>query len=160
MHESVMRFVQSEVTRRNLEHADVLDVGALDVNGCVRHMFDGGYVAVDMRPGPNVDHVCNAHHLCDLFEEGQFDAVVCCEMLEHDDEFWTSMRQMARVLKPGGRMILTTRGIGFPLHEHPDDLWRFTESAGRKLAEMAGLHDVTVLEDPQAPGIFVTGEKA
>jgi hypothetical protein len=32
---------------------------------------------------------------------------------------------MIRVLKPGGRLVLTTR-FCFPLHERPGDFWRFT----------------------------------
>ena len=160
MHDSVMQFVQEQVTRHRLGDKHVLDVGSLDVNGSVRAMFTNGYVGVDMREGKNVDHVLNAHGLSAFFDLASFDAVVCCEMLEHDDAFWVSMREMNRVLKPGGRLILTTRGLGFPLHEYPDDLWRFTVSAGRKLAEIAGLKEVSVTEDPQASGIFITGVKA
>lgn len=159
MHGSVMAFVGREVEKHRLREKTCLDVGSYDVNGSVRGLFNGSYTGVDMRAGPNVDHVVNAHDLVPFFGSGVFDVVVCCEMLEHDPAFWMSMRQMGAVLRPGGRLILTTRGLNFPLHEYPDDLWRFTPSAGHVLAELAGLDKVEVKDDPQASGIFLTGVK-
>ena len=160
MHDSVMSFVSRCVNRFELMRGSVLDVGSYDVNGNVRKLFEGArYIGIDMRKGPNVDRVLDAHGLVEAFGPESFDTVVCCEMLEHDPEFWTSMAQMGAVLKSGGRMILTTRSIGFPLHEYPSDLWRFTPQAGALLAKMAGLSDFEVKDDPQASGILVTGRK-
>lgn len=159
MHASVMGYVHHQVERYELAAKSCLDVGSYNVNGSVRMFFCGPYLGVDMRAGPNVDRVVNAHDLVQTFGAESFDTVVCCEMLEHDPAFWISMREMGSVLKPGGRLILTTRGIGFPLHEYPDDLWRFTHSAGRVLAGLAGLEAILIEEDPQASGIFLTGVK-
>ena len=155
-----MSFVARVVRKHELGHGSVLDVGSYDVNGNVRPLFNGARcVGIDMRQGPNVDRVVNAHDLVETFGPESFDTVVCCEMLEHDPEFWVSTEQMGRILKRGGRLVLTTRGLGFPLHEYPTDLWRFTPDAGKRLAEIAGLVDVQVTDDPQASGIFVTGRR-
>jgi SAM-dependent methyltransferase len=155
-----MSFVSRMARVHELGRGSVLDVGSYDVNGNVRELFKGArYVGIDMRAGPNVDRVVDAHDLVQTFGPESFDTVVCCEMLEHDPAFWVSMSQMGRILKPEGRMILTTRGIGFPLHEYPSDLWRFTLDAGKRLGELADLVDVTVNDDPQAPGIFLFGRK-
>ena len=40
--------------------------------------------------------------------------------------------EILRVLKQGGVVIITASGIGFPLHEYPNDFWRFT-AAGLKI---------------------------
>jgi SAM-dependent methyltransferase len=156
-HESVLMYVSMAVDAYGLAEKSCLDVGSLDVNGSVRDYFKGEYVGIDIREGKNVDLVLSAHDIVSHFGEERFDVVVCCEMMEHDRKFWVTMEQFGKVLKPGGRLILTTRGIGFPLHEYPWDLWRFTEEAGKILGELAGLRDVTVRSDPQAPGIFLTG---
>lgn len=37
-----------------------------------------------------------------------YDAIISCETVEHVPEPWTAVRGLARVLKPGGRLILTT----------------------------------------------------
>ena len=160
LHDSVMSFVARSVQRFELMRGSVLDVGSYDVNGNVRKLFDGArYVGIDMRAGPNVDRVLDAHDILEAFGPESFDTVVCCEMLEHDPAFWVSMDRMGRVLKHGGRLLFTTRGLGFPLHEYPSDLWRFTPDAGKRLAELAGLIDVEVRDDPQASGIFVSGRR-
>ena len=40
--------------------------------------------------------------------KGQFDAIICCENIEHICDDFRLMRAMADVLKPGGRLLLTT----------------------------------------------------
>jgi ubiquinone/menaquinone biosynthesis C-methylase UbiE len=113
-----------------------------------------------MRPGPGVDHVARADSL--PFPDRTFDTVVCTEMLEHDRRPWLTLQEMARVLRPGGILLLTCRGYDhrgcFPVHDYPDDLWRFTDTAIRLLITDAGLIPVEIIEDPQA-GVFAAATK-
>lgn len=119
----------------------VLDVGSFDVSGNIRGCFNGwDYVGVDMRQGPNVSNVINAHQLDDDYSENEFDMVVCFDTLEHDDRFWDSIDQMKRVLKSGGYLVIGVPGRGCPLHSHPDDYWRFMEPAVKKFFD--GFDDV------------------
>jgi SAM-dependent methyltransferase len=155
----VREFVERHVKERGLSDAAVLDVGSYDVNGNLRDLFTNGYVGVDMREGPNVDKVVNAHGLTEEFGFGVFDLVVCCEMLEHDPAFWISMLRIGDVLKPHGTLLFTARGIHFKLHEQPTDLWRFTLDAGKRLLGMARCRELEVIEDPQQPGVFAAGVK-
>ena len=159
MHNSVMTYVKRLVDAHDLSRKSVLDVGGMNVNGTVRVHFCGPFVSTDMRPGEGVDEVVNAHALLDRFGTDKFDVVVSCEMLEHDDEPWSSMKNMGAVLKPGGRLIFTTRGIGYAKHDHPSDYYRYTREGGIKLAELAGLCDIEAEDDPEVSGIFVTGVK-
>jgi len=81
-------------------------------------------------------------------------------MLEHDRCFWKSIPEMARVLAPGGRLLLTTRGIGFPVHRHPSDYWRFTPEAVEALLTDAGLNVLeSVEDDPYWPGVLALATK-
>ncbi len=95
------------------------------------------------------------------FADASFDAVVSTEMLEHDDEFWRSLPEMGRVLRPAGVLILTARGNGFMPHEYPYDFWRFMPSAFDKLLALAGCEVLEVREDwqPGHPGLFGLGRK-
>lgn len=50
---------------------------------------------------------------CDLnqrlpFEDASFDYVACVEGIEHTENPSNAIRELARVLKPGGRLVLTT----------------------------------------------------
>ena len=43
-----------------------------------------------------------------LYPDGYFDEVFSIEGIEHFESPWTAVRELCRVLKPGGRMIITT----------------------------------------------------
>jgi len=50
-------------------------------------------------------------------EDNIADAVLCLDLIEHVEEYELAVKQVARVLKPGGKLILTTpkeNGVMFP----------------------------------------------
>jgi hypothetical protein len=159
VHRSVMTWIAHQVQQLRLTDRTVLEVGSLDINGSVRHLFRGPYVGVDMQDGPGVDMVCNAHGLRREFPEHPgFEVVVCTEMLEHDDRPWISVAQMRAMAAPSGVLLLTARGYDrrgcFPVHEYPDDLWRFSASGMVALLSAGGWKPELVIPDPEAPGVF------
>lgn len=159
MHPSVAIWAQEKIAEHKLASGSVLEVGSYDVNGSVRALFGGEYVGVDMREGPGVDKVAKASAL--PFDDDTFDTVVSTEMLEHDPTFWLSLPEMARVLKPGGYLLITARGNGFPTHDFPADYWRFSPEAFSFLFGLAHLATVEVIPDPdpQSPGVFGLARK-
>lgn len=72
------------------------------------------------------------------FREGSFDTVVSSQVLEHVPEPGLMMAEMARVLRPGGSLIVTAPHI-WGVHEEPEDYFRFTSYGLRYLARKAGL---------------------
>jgi SAM-dependent methyltransferase len=72
------------------------------------------------------------------FRGGVFDAVVNIQVLEHLREPGAGIAEMARVLKPGGLLILTTVQC-WEIHQHPNDFFRFTRYGLEYLFEKAGL---------------------
>jgi SAM-dependent methyltransferase len=109
--------------RRELRDVDGL---VLDLGAGLRPfagLLPGRTIALDHRARPEIDLIGDAHRL--PFGDATFDAIVCTEVFEHLLEPPAAAREMIRVLKPGGRLALTTR-FCFPLHERPSDFWRFT----------------------------------
>lgn len=141
---------------------DVLEIGSFDVNGSIRPAFADtarfhSYIGLDMRDGPGVDIKAKGDSL--PFEDGRFDVIVTCEMLEHDDRFWTTLRECWRVLRPGGHIVITTRGILFPRHDYPSDYWRFTIDGLRSVLQWAGFEYADVVEDPDDLGVFALARR-
>ena len=80
------------------------------------------------------------------------DTVLCNQVLEHVPEPQQVMNEMARVLRPGGTLILTAPHI-WGLHEIPHDYYRYTPYGLRHLTEKAGL---SVVEIRAMAGFWVT----
>ena len=158
MHQSVREWAHRVITEHDLAARDVLEVGALNVNGSLRDLFTGYYLGTDMREGSGVDRVCDAHGLWDELPGRWFEVVVCTEMLEHDSAPWVSMVQMYERLCSGGLLLLTARGYDtrgcFPVHDYPEDHWRFSVTGMTHLLAFAGFTPLEVIPDPEAPGVF------
>jgi len=146
--------------RKRLDiNGKVLEIGAYDVNGNLNEELEGcDHVRLDMRDGPNVDVVANSHDM--PFPDDTFDAVVCVDTFEHDNAFWVTMEEIHRVIKPGGAIVICVPTIGFVLHGHPNDYWRFTESAMKEL--LSGCTDVDtkliVKVKPHIEEVFGSGK--
>lgn len=67
-----------------------------------------------------------------------FDVVFSGQVLEHVPKPWRWMPECARVLKPGGRMIVIVPALCF-FHEMPVDCWRVWPDGIRALFEDSGL---------------------
>jgi SAM-dependent methyltransferase len=161
VHESVLSWLAATVARERLAEAVTLEVGAFDVNGSARQFFEGPYVGLDMRAGPGVEVLSVGEAL--PFAAGAFEVVVCTEMLEHDRRPWRTIAEAARLLRAGGAFLCTARGYDergcFPVHDYPDDLWRFSLEGARVLAADAGLTVVELSADPQCPGFFLLARR-
>lgn len=165
MHASAYQFGSTALDPAEIAGKTVIEAGAYNVNGSVRLPVEShgpaAYTGTDMQAGPGVDVVCLAEDLPDRFGRESADVVVSTEMLEHAADWQAAMLGMIRVLRPGGLLVLTTRGPGFPVHGYPDDHWRFTPEAMRQILEGAGL-EVLRCEpdpDPQSPGVFAKARR-
>lgn len=80
---------------------------------------------------------------CDLakrlpFQDNSFDTVILSDVLEHIPDPRYPMREVARVLKPGGNVLINVPFV-HRLHQAPHDYNRYTEFMLKLLAEQAGL---------------------
>jgi SAM-dependent methyltransferase len=66
-----------------------------------------------------------------------FDLVLCLQVLEHVGDPAAAVRELRRVVRPGGRVLLSTHGV-YPFHPNPDDLWRWTQQGLERLFRANG----------------------
>lgn len=114
----------------------VFEFGSLQVEGQegfadLRPLFPGReYVGADMREGPGVDRLLDLHGL-DL-PSASVGTALCLDTLEHVAHPHRAVEEIHRVLEPGGMAVLSSV-MNFPIHEYPQDFWRFTPQAFRLL---------------------------
>ena len=75
--------------------------------------------------------------------DGGADCAMATEVLEHCPDPVSVLREIRRVLVPGGSLFFTTPFL-WPIHDAPHDHYRYTPYALRRLLEEAGFTDVRV----------------
>lgn len=120
----------------------ILDIGAAD-RWIEPHLSpNADYVALDYPStgrdlyGARPDVFADAARL--PFSDEHFDGVICLEVLEHVPDPSLVTKEIARVLKSGGRAWISMPFL-YPLHDAPFDFQRFTEFGLRRAFERAGL---------------------
>jgi SAM-dependent methyltransferase len=78
------------------------------------------------------------------FANDQFDQVVCTQVLEHVPDPHAVIREIQRVLKPGGQVFLTVPQ-GWGIHNEPWHFFNFTCYGLQLLFDQAGLRSESIL---------------
>lgn len=129
MFKKITRKYLEEFLKRHKSDKKTLDIGS----GGSLYKYDRFFpnrTTVDVDPVRNPEIVGDIHDL--PFGGGEFDVVLCVEVLEHVRDPKKAAQEMQRVLKKGGTLILTTRFV-YPIHDAPHDYWRFTKYGLQKL---------------------------
>lgn len=136
-----------EVARRIERHAEgrCLDVGA------GRSPFDEllrtrceKVVRIDVedRSG-RVDLTADVQSMPQV-ADASCETILCTQVLEHVPRPWDALAEMARVLRPDGRLILSVPHLS-AIHEAPHDYYRYTSSGLEALCRRAGLEVMEVV---------------
>jgi SAM-dependent methyltransferase len=89
---------------------------------------------VDKAYAPS-DYVCDLHDI--PVEDGRFDFIVFTQVMEHLPEPALVLRELHRVLKPGGKMLYSGP-LFYEEHEQPYDYMRYTQFGVRYVFSAAG----------------------
>lgn len=133
--------------------ARVLDAGAGEGQYSA-HFRRQRYTGVDLGIGDagwNYQGLDALADLCALpFASGTFDAALNIVTLEHLRQPGRAIQEMARVLKPGGALLLVAP-LEWEVHQAPHDYYRYTRHGLDYLLREAGLE---VQEMTAAGGLF------
>ena len=128
MHRRVKHFIKNVSDIPNLQ-VPIYEFGSRRMIGqeesaIVRHMFNtDSYVGADYIDGLGVDVVLDIRAI-DL-PDSSIGTLICTEVLEHVDRPFEAMKEIFRVLKDDGLLILTAP-MNLEIHGSPFDYWRFT----------------------------------
>lgn len=111
----------------------VIEIGARVVGGhssLNAHLFqpECRFIGCDIHPAEGVDLVADAHFLSRHVPPGTIDGVFSLAVLEHLAAPWLVAAEINRVLRIGGETLHLVPHA-WPVHERPNDFWRFSEAA-------------------------------
>jgi SAM-dependent methyltransferase len=142
----ITRFVES-VAESLQEGSSILDAGAGE--SVYKRLFSHcNYKAIDLAVGESRWNYANLDYIGPLHEmpigDEIFDAVLCTQVLEHLEWPRESVKEMYRVLKPGGKLFMTVP-MTHPEHQTPYDFFRYTSYGLESICKHAGFHDLKII---------------
>jgi SAM-dependent methyltransferase len=115
----------------------VLDYGCAEQP--YRHFFASSValVGADLPGNPDADIAIAGDGTIPV-DDGTFDAVLSTQVLEHVADPAIYLEECRRVLRPGGRLLLSTHGL-MVYHPDPVDYWRWTGAGLEQIVTAAGM---------------------
>ncbi|MBI3581123.1 MAG: methyltransferase domain-containing protein [Nitrospinae bacterium] len=114
------------------------------------------YTGLDISPGNNVDVVPEDPYKIPV-ETESFDIVISGQAFEHIEFPWLTIKEVARVLKPGGYAIIIAPSSGRE-HRSPVDCWRIYPDGMAALAKWAGMENVYSATSWDETRLFLWGD--
>ena len=157
MHQSSLNNMKMMLDRvlpemSNQQTVTIVDYGGRRIDGhdsyysLVQNISNVKYIGLDIEDGPGVD-VVSIDPYCTPFEDNSVDIVITGQMFEHCEFFWLTIKDMARIIRPGGYILAITPASG-PVHRYPVDCWRFYPDAYAALCKWADLKHIDSWQDP------------
>lgn len=121
LNRKITRKKMEKFLEKNRTEAKVLDIGS---GGSSYNNYFPNRITFDIDPLRGPDIVGDIHKM--PFKDNEFDVILCTEVFEHLKNPFEASKEIKRILKDGGKLILTTRFI-FPIHDSPNDFFRYTK---------------------------------
>lgn len=129
------KFVKEVSDKYDNKGKTIIDIGA--GNCPYRTLFKKAkYFSHDINNNQNrsIDYIGEIN----ILPIEKFDYILCTQVLEHLKDPDSTFKNFERILKPGGKLFLTTH-MAFQEHFIPTDYFRFTRYGLKYLAEKNGL---------------------
>lgn len=129
-------------------NAKVLEIGGNKVS--YKHYFKTtDFLCTDIEHGKGIDSIVDVQKI--KYGSEKFDVVLCFNVLEHVLEPIDALREMHRVLKKGGILLMSVPFTGI-IHDEPHDYYRYTHYFFEK--KLVGYKSVSITPVYFFPPIF------
>ena len=151
---SITRALQYEFIKQNPMNGSVLDVGGGEKADYRSWLNCDSYDSVNIDDSAMPTWVVGVGESIPSTSHC-YDTIISFNTLEHIFDTRFVLKEMYRVLKDDGKIVLTTPFL-FPIHGHPDDFFRPTPSWYKQMLSEIGFKNIEVV--PLAWGPFTTGQ--
>jgi 2-polyprenyl-3-methyl-5-hydroxy-6-metoxy-1,4-benzoquinol methylase len=124
--DNVSKFIYDASLEYDQKNIRLLDVAPEIHKGAKEHFKLAKVFTLDIDPNSNADFIAD---LCknnsEIIPDNYFDIVICTEVLEHTNNPFLVVDELYRILKPNGKIYISTP-FNFRIHGPLPDNWRFT----------------------------------
>jgi SAM-dependent methyltransferase len=146
---NVTDFLRSQAQRFDAAGVRLLDIAPQAHAGARASFLLAHVQTADIDPASGADLIVDITRDNSVtVAGGAFDIIVCTEVLEHTLDPFAAVRELRRLLKPGGHLLVTTP-FNFRIHGPLPDCWRFTEHGLRALLQDFHVVTIDALEDEE-----------
>ncbi|MFH1744857.1 MAG: class I SAM-dependent methyltransferase [bacterium] len=137
----ITHFIQHETANLEFDCAVDIGVGKAPYKKFIKAKE---YIGIDVEDREGIKNVI----ITDInngipLDNNYADFVLITEVLEHIKEPQKVLSEIYRISKPGGKIIMTVP-YAWPIHEAPNDYFRYTEFALRYLLENCGFDKIKI----------------
>lgn len=130
---SVSLFIKNTAFKYDKKELIILDIGPQDYNDVEIYFTKAKIETLDIKKSDKVDYIANIEeNNANLIADSRYDIVICTEVLEHTRNPFLAVKEIYRILKKGGILLLSVP-FNFRIHGPLPDCWRFTEHGLREL---------------------------
>lgn len=145
---NILDFLENQANKIDSENIRLLDI-APQVHAGAKQFFKKSKVfTADISPDNGADYIIDiTKNNSKLIQDNSFDVVVCTEVLEHTLNPFDAAKELHRILKDGGLLLVSTP-FNFRIHGPLPDCWRFTIHGIRELLKDFKQLQIDELDDP------------
>jgi SAM-dependent methyltransferase len=125
----LLRILETDLPKNKEVHLIDFGCGDMPYKGLINPLVKD-YWGVDLSLNPKADYHIDFDSKTQL-PDACTDFILSTYVLEHVDSPGGYLAEAHRLLKPGGKMVLSTHGVWL-YHPTPNDYWRWTSSGLKK----------------------------
>ena len=145
--DNVRRFIKEAAVKYDATSIKLLDIAPQVHEGAREFFLKSQVYTADIDKQSGADYIIDIYkNNGDKISEGAFDIVICTEVLEHTLNPFLAVKEIHRLLKQGGVLLMSTP-FNFRIHGPLPDCWRFTDHGIRALLRDFEQIDIEPLED-------------
>jgi SAM-dependent methyltransferase len=145
---SVSSFLEEMALKFDKEGTLVLDIAPQVHEGAKAHFKRAKVETLDIDPNSGATYIADITKHNEFLLNETFDIIVCTEVLEHTLNPFGAVKEIYRLLKRSGTLLLTVP-FNFRIHGPLPDCWRFTEYGLRELLKIFSVIEIEAIETPE-----------
>ena len=143
----INRFLERVAGQLAHRSGRLLEIGPQERSDVRRLFGNFAHETFDVVDTYRPTHVGNLTRRNDFIPDGTYDCVVCMEVLEHTLDPFAAVREIRRILKDGGELLVSAP-LNWRIHGPIPDCWRFTEHGFKVLLRDFDIVEIDILETP------------